>query len=85
MADVRIYTTQTCPYCVRAKEYLRGRQVSFTDLDVTGDDAAREKLVELSGGRKTVPQIFINDTPIGGYSDMMALAASGELDRMLAR
>lgn len=84
MAKVELYSTQTCPYCVRAKSLLDAKDVDFKEIDVTGDDEARMALVTKSGGRRTVPQIFINDNPIGGYDDLRALEESGKLDQMLS-
>ncbi len=84
MAKIEIYTTTYCPYCVRAKHLLDAKDVDYSEVDVTGDDAARVALVEKSGGRKTVPQIFINGVPVGGYDDIRALEESGKLDAMLA-
>ncbi len=83
MAKVEIYSTTYCPYCVRAKQLLDAKDVDYTEIDVTGDDEARVVLVEKSGGRRTVPQIFINGQPIGGYDDLRALEESGKLDGML--
>ena len=83
MKDVTVYTTTYCPWCRKAEEFLTSKGVPFTNIDVTGDDAQRERLVELSGGRKTVPQIFIGEQPIGGYTDMIALHQKGELDGLL--
>jgi glutaredoxin 3 len=83
MAKVEVYSTNYCPYCVRAKQLLDAKDVDYTEIDVTGDDAARIDLVEKSGGRRTVPQIFINGQSIGGYDDLRALEESGELDGML--
>lgn len=74
-----MYTTNYCPYCRQAERFLTEQQVPFQNVDVTGNDALRAELVERSGGRKTVPQIFVGGTPIGGYSDMMALHQKGEL------
>ena len=84
MAKVEVYSTTYCPYCVRAKQLLDVKDVDYTEIDVTGDDAARVALVEKSGGRRTVPQIFINGQAIGGYDDLKALEESGELDKLLA-
>ncbi len=83
MKDVVIYTTNWCPYCRQAERFLSEKGVPFKNVDVTEDDAMREKLVELSGGRRTVPQIFIGGEPIGGYSDMMALHRQGQLEPKL--
>ncbi len=78
-----MYTTQYCPYCVRAKALLRHKGVTFEEVDVGADDELRQKMVEASG-RRTVPQIFIDDKPIGGFDDLKALDDQGELDRLLA-
>jgi len=83
MAKVVMYTTQSCPYCVRAKALLRHKGVAFDEIDVSTDDVLREKMVEASG-RRTVPQIFINDAPIGGFDELRALDEQGDLDRLLA-
>ena len=85
MAKVEVYTTSYCPYCVRAKMLLRRKGVDFTEIDVTGDDELRAKMVELSGGRRTVPEIFINGKIIGGYNELSALDARGGLDPLLAQ
>ncbi len=84
MKPVKIYTTNYCGYCTRAKDFLRGKGISFEEIDVTGDDAARARLAEQAGGRKTVPQIFIAGEPIGGYTDLVQLDRDGRLDPMLA-
>jgi glutaredoxin 3 len=80
---VKIYTTTYCGYCVRAKDLLKRKGVDYQELDVTGDDALRSRLVEMSGGQRTVPQIFIGDTHVGGYSDLARLDSEGKLDAML--
>ena len=84
MAKIEIYSTSTCPYCVRAKALLDAKDVDYQEINVTGDDAAREALLIKAEGRRTVPQIFINDRGIGGYDDLRALEESGELDKLLA-
>jgi glutaredoxin 3 len=76
MKDVTIYTTDYCPYCRQAERFLTEKQVPFKQVDVTNDDAMRARLVELTGQR-TVPQIFVGEESIGGYSDMMKLHTSG--------
>lgn len=83
MAKVEIYSTDYCPYCVRAKQLLDAKDIDYTEIDVSGNDEARIALVEKSGGRKTVPQIFINGASIGGYDDLRALEESGKLDSLL--
>lgn len=83
MVDVVVYTTKVCPYCVRAKQLLERKGVSFREIDVSHDAAARMALVERTKQR-TVPQIFINDQPIGGCDDLYALDRAGKLDPLLA-
>ncbi len=83
MKPVKIYTTTYCGYCVRAKDLLTRKGVKYEELDVTGDDAMRSKLVEMSGGQRTVPQIWIGETHVGGYSDLARLESEGRLDPML--
>ncbi len=84
MAEVVIYTTSYCPYCTGAKSLLRAKNVHFEEIDVTHDPAKRVEMERLSQ-RWTVPQIFIDGTPIGGYDEARQLDAIGELDRMLGR
>jgi len=84
MATVVMYTTQQCPFCVRAKALLRHKGVPFEEIDVSDDDVLRLQMVERAGGRRTVPQIFINDQSIGGFEELYALEQQGELDRLLA-
>ena len=79
---VTIYTTDTCIYCVRAKEYLRSRGVRFSEIDVTGDAEARATLIERSG-RRTVPQIYVGEVHVGGYTDLMAMDAEGKFQPLL--
>jgi glutaredoxin 3 len=83
MAHVVMYTSRTCPYCVRAKALLNAKGVEFDErrVDLTAD--GRQSLVDLTG-RRTVPQILIDDTPVGGFDELAALNRSGELDRLLA-
>ncbi len=84
MADITIYTTTYCSYCVRAKNLLerKGEKV-FNEVDVTTSDDLRIEMMERSGGRRTVPQIFINDAHVGGFDDLAALDKKGELDKLL--
>lgn len=85
MAEVIIYRTQWCGYCDMAKRLFTNLDVPFTEIDVTNDPAMRNKLVEMTGGRRTVPQIFIDGVPVGGYTDVAALQRQGKLDEMLGR
>lgn len=73
---VVIYTTKYCAYCNAAKDFLKSKGVRFEEIDVSGNDAMRERLVQMSGGRETVPQIFVDGKPIGGYEDLVALYQS---------
>lgn len=71
MKKILIYTTNTCPYCIMAKKLLQDKQLSYTEIRVDLDDEEREKMITLSG-RRTVPQIFIDEELIGGYDDLHA-------------
>ena len=82
MARVVIYTTNYCPYCTAAKALLRSKNVEFEEVDVTDDPARRSEMEKLAQ-RRTVPQIFIDGKPIGGYDDVRRLDAKGELDCLL--
>lgn len=82
-AQVKIYTRRWCGYCAAAERLLRQKGVHFEQIDATGDPALRKWLVEATG-RTTVPQIFIDGKPIGGYDDLRALDRSGRLDALLA-
>jgi glutaredoxin 3 len=84
VAKVEVYTTPYCPYCVRAKSLLESKGVAFEEIDVSGDAALREKMIERAGGRRTVPEIFINGRIIGGYDELRALDARGRLDPLLS-
>ena len=77
MKKVVIYTAQYCPYCAAAKKFLKSKKVDFEEIDVTDDDRMREKLVEMSG-RETVPQIFADGQPLGGYDDLVEYYRSGK-------
>ena len=85
MVKIQVYTTEYCPFCVRAKALLKSKGVRFDEIDVTNDPVAREQMVELAGGRRTVPEIFINGQIIGGYDDLKALDIAGELDPLLSQ
>jgi glutaredoxin 3 len=84
MPDITIYTTPICPYCARAKSLLKRKNASFTEINVSGDSAAREAMRSRSGGRTSVPQIFIGSTHVGGCDDIHALDSQGKLDAILA-
>lgn len=82
MPQVVIYTTQTCPYCERARRLLQRKGVAFQEISVEDDPKRWDEMVARSG-RQTVPQIFIDDFHVGGYDDMVALDLEGELDSRL--
>jgi glutaredoxin 3 len=81
---VEIYTTRYCGYCRSAKALLTRKGVNFSEIDVTGDAAGREKMVERANGRMTVPQIFIGSTHVGGFDELYDLDRAGRLDPLLA-
>lgn len=83
-AHVKMYTRRWCGYCTAAERLLNSKGVAYEQVDTTGDDQIRRWLVEATGGRTTVPQIFINGQPIGGYDDLRALERQGQLDELLA-
>lgn len=83
MAKIELYTTMFCPYCARARSLLQKKGVSFADIDVMGDDDKREEMIARAGGRRTVPQIFIDGRHIGGSDELVALDREGKLDPLL--
>ncbi|PMB39165.1 glutaredoxin 3 [Fischerella thermalis CCMEE 5205] len=84
-ANVEIYTWQTCPYCIRTKMLLWWKGVNFTEYKIDGNETARAKMAERANGRRTVPQIFINNQHIGGCDDLYELDTKGQLDTLLAQ
>ena len=82
-ANVEIYTKFACPYCVRAKQLLDSKGVQYTEYDITMGGAKRDEMLARVPGAQTVPQILINDTPIGGSDDLRALENQGKLDALL--
>jgi glutaredoxin 3 len=85
VAKVEVYSTRYCPYCFRAKALLESKGVEYEDIDVTDDPELRADMTRRAGGRRTVPQIFINGEIIGGCDELYALELSGELDSRLAQ
>ena len=83
MSNIVMYTTPICPYCVRAKQLLKGKGYDAIDEQDVSDPTERQKMMDLTGGMRTVPQIFINGTHVGGYDDLAALERKGELDPLL--
>lgn len=84
MKPVEIYTTPLCGYCHAAKRLLTQKGVAFTEIDVSRDHDLRAAMMARAGGRRTVPQIFIGGTHVGGCDDLYALDGAGRLDPMLA-
>ena len=84
MRRVTIYTTPICPHCVRAKALLEKKGADVREVDVFMDRRARDEMEQKSGGRQTVPQIFIGETHVGGSDELYALERDGKLDPLLA-
>ncbi|MDE2029563.1 MAG: glutaredoxin 3 [Alphaproteobacteria bacterium] len=84
MARVIVYSGPACPYCDRAKMLLKKKGAAFEDFNVKADADKLAEMMQKSGGRRTIPQIFIGDRHIGGYDDLVALDAAGKLDPLLA-
>ena len=84
MAQVTVYSGPFCPFCDRAKMLLKQKGVAFEDFDVKGDTAKLKEMLQKSGGKRTIPQIFINGQHIGGCDDLYALDSAGKLDALLA-
>jgi glutaredoxin 3 len=83
MPKIEVYSTAVCPYCVAAKNLLKSKGLSWEEVRVDTDPAERERMLERSGGRRTVPQIFINNQHVGGYDDLVAAERSGKLAQLL--
>lgn len=84
MKPVTMYTTAVCPYCIRAKQVLAGKGVTeINEIRIDLDPEARSRMMDLTG-RRTVPQIFVGDTHVGGCDDLVALNQAGKLDALLA-
>ncbi len=81
--NIEIYTWQTCPFCIRAKALLKNKGVEFTEYAIDGDNVARSQMAERTGGKRSVPQIFIDDRYIGGCDDIHELDAQGKLNSLL--
>ncbi|HIJ83425.1 MAG: grxC [Magnetococcales bacterium] len=84
MPDIEIYSTTVCPYCVRAKMLLDKKKVTYREYNLTKNPELRDEMLKRANGKKTVPQIFINGTHVGGCDDLHELDQKGKLDPMLA-
>jgi len=84
MSKIQMYTTRVCPYCMMAKRLLQSKGVSIEEIRVDEDSARRDEMLARTGGRRTVPQIFVGDTHVGGFDDLSALDHQGGLDPLLA-
>ncbi|WP_417433126.1 glutaredoxin 3 [Kiloniella sp.] len=83
MAEVVVYSSMLCPYCIRAKKLLKSKGVAFNEIDVMMEPRRKPEMVEKAGGRTSVPQIFINGEHIGGCDELMELESHGKLDSKL--
>lgn len=82
-ADITLYLTQYCPYCVRAKSLLNAKEVNYTEIDVGAQPELRNEMIQKSNGVTSVPQIFIGNTHVGGCDDLFAAESAGKLDVLL--
>lgn len=83
--DIVMYSTGWCPYCDRARALLARKGLTFREIKVDENPAEREAMLARSGGRRTVPQIFIGERHVGGFDDLYAIDKSGELDTLTDR
>src|SRR5690242_8571171 len=83
MPKIEVYSTAVCPYCVAAKNLLKSKGLQWNEVRVDADPAQRDLMLQRSGGRRTVPQIFVNDQHVGGYDDLVAADRSGRLKQLL--
>ncbi len=81
--NVEIYTWSTCPFCIRAKALLAQKSVNYQEYTIDGNEVEREAMAHRANGRRSLPQIFINDQHIGGCDDLYELEAEGKLDQLL--
>ncbi|HTC27821.1 glutaredoxin 3 [Dyella sp.] len=83
MPKIEVYSTAVCPYCVAAKNLLKAKGLAWEEVRVDTDPAQRDLMLQRSGGRRTVPQIFVNNQLVGGYDDLVAADRSGKLAALL--
>ena len=79
MSRIEIYTTAICPYCVAAKNFLKHKNMGYEEIRVDTDPVRRDEMLTRSGGRRTVPQIFVNGAHVGGFDDLVAADRAGRL------
>ena len=83
MSKVEIYTWQYCPFCIRAKSLLKKKNINFTEYKIDGDEDAGALMIERADGRRTLPQIFIDNEGIGGCDDLYTLENENKLDALI--
>ena len=83
MSRIEVYSSQWCPFCSRAKALLKRKGVDYEEIDVDRDPNLRQRMMQRAGGRRTVPQIFVDGRHVGGSDDLAALERAGELDALL--
>jgi glutaredoxin 3 len=81
--EITIYSTAVCPYCVAAKNLLKSKSLQWKEIRIDTDPAQRDDMLARSGGRRTVPQIFVGEAHVGGYDDLVAADRSGKLSQLL--
>ena len=84
MKKVEIYTWQYCPFCIRAKSLLNKKNIDFIEYKIDGDESAREEMSKRANGKRSLPQIFIDNSSIGGCDDLYSLDEENKLDSLLA-
>jgi len=85
MAKVEVYSMTVCPWCVNAKKFLESKGIEYTEIKIDRDiENGREKLSELTGGERTVPQIFVDGKHIGGYDELVEMGNNGELEKLVS-
>lgn len=85
MPKIEVYSTAVCPYCTAAKNLLKSKGLEWSEVRIDSDLAQRDLMLARSGGRRTVPQIFINDQHVGGFDDLVAADRSGKLAELLGQ
>ena len=83
MKKVEIYTWQYCPFCIRAKSLLKKKNIEFIEYKIDGDESAREKMSQRANGKRSLPQIFIDNNSIGGCDDLYSLEEDNKLDSLI--